>query len=49
MSIFLSYSRGDAQQADDWVANLEKFGTGSGSTERASGVASNGMRRSCAR
>ena len=26
MSIFLSYSRGDAQQADDWVANLEKFG-----------------------
>ena len=26
MSIFLSYSRGDAQQADDWVANLENFG-----------------------
>jgi hypothetical protein len=26
MTIFLSYSRGDAQQADDWVANLEQFG-----------------------
>jgi hypothetical protein len=26
MTIFLSYSRGDAQQADDWVAHLEKFG-----------------------
>ena len=26
MTIFLSYSRGDAQQADDWVANLEQHG-----------------------
>ena len=26
MTIFLSYSRGDAQQADEWVANLEQFG-----------------------
>jgi hypothetical protein len=26
MTIFLSYSRGDAQQANDWVANLEQFG-----------------------
>ncbi len=26
MSIFLSYSRGDARQADDWVAGLEQFG-----------------------
>jgi hypothetical protein len=26
MSIFLSYSRGDAQQADEWVGNLERFG-----------------------
>jgi len=26
MSIFLSYSRGDAQQADDWVAHLERYG-----------------------
>jgi hypothetical protein len=26
MTIFLSYSRGDAQQADDWVAELEQFG-----------------------
>ncbi|MGH8592152.1 MAG: toll/interleukin-1 receptor domain-containing protein [Gammaproteobacteria bacterium] len=24
--IFLSYSRGDARQADDWVANLEQYG-----------------------
>jgi hypothetical protein len=26
MSIFLSYSRGDAQHADEWVGNLERFG-----------------------
>jgi hypothetical protein len=26
MTIFLSYSRGDAQQADNWVADLEHFG-----------------------
>jgi hypothetical protein len=26
MTIFLSYSRGDAQQADDWVAHLEQYG-----------------------
>ena len=26
MNIFLSYSRDDAQQANDWVANLENFG-----------------------
>jgi hypothetical protein len=26
MTIFLSYSRGDSQQADDWVADLERFG-----------------------
>ena len=26
MTIFLSYSRSDAQQADEWVANLERFG-----------------------
>jgi hypothetical protein len=26
MTIFLSYSRGDAQQADHWVAALEQFG-----------------------
>ncbi|MGH8628855.1 MAG: toll/interleukin-1 receptor domain-containing protein, partial [Gammaproteobacteria bacterium] len=24
--IFLSYSRGDAQQADDWLRNLEQYG-----------------------
>jgi hypothetical protein len=26
MAIFLSYSRADARQADDWVADLEQFG-----------------------
>ena len=26
MSIFLSYSRGDVHQADEWVGNLERFG-----------------------
>jgi len=26
MTIFLSYSRGDAQQANEWVADLEQFG-----------------------
>ena len=26
MSIFLSYSRNDSQQADEWVENLERFG-----------------------
>jgi hypothetical protein len=26
MGLFLSYSRGDAQQADEWVEGLERFG-----------------------
>ena len=49
MTVFMSYSRGDAQQADEWVANLEQFGYRVWIDRPASAAASNGMQRSCAR